>query len=110
MAGAMYKSTDNLEPITRDICSKQLSAIGLNGFELDVAVNMYWHCVAAEPEAGLLDKKCSIEEGLAAYRDRTCRHPLPPFMDKTPCVSLASLHYVRISIDRNLNFICGKYC
>ena len=70
----MYKSTDNIVPIGRDICSQQLSATGLLGFELDTAVNKYWHCVVTQLEAGLLDKKCGIEEELAAYRDWINRH------------------------------------
>ena len=73
----MYKSTDNIKPIARDICTQQLSATGLLEIELDTAVDKFWHCVAAQLEAGLLDKKCGIEEELAAYRDWISRHSQP---------------------------------
>jgi hypothetical protein len=44
-------------------------------------VDRYWHCVAAELEAGLIDDSGNtvpergFDEGLAAYRDWCLRHP-----------------------------------
>ena len=48
-------------------------------------VERFWHCVAAQIEAGLIDEcgndiKHSVEEGEAAYDDWRRRHPeyVPP--------------------------------
>ncbi len=78
---AMTDSTSNIEAVARDICSKQLSHAGFGGADLAADVDRYWHCVAAELEAGQIDeagnpgKHCRLEEGLAAYRDWCQRHP-----------------------------------
>ena len=73
--------TSNIEAVARDICSKQLSRVGICGEELAADVDRYWHCVAAELESGQIDeagnptKERRLEEGLAAYRDWCQRHP-----------------------------------
>jgi hypothetical protein len=51
----MTSSTSNIEAVARDICAKQLARHGGCGAELAVNVDRYWHCVAAELEAGLID-------------------------------------------------------
>jgi hypothetical protein len=78
----MTSSTSNIEAVARDICSKQLSLAGESGAKLANDVDRFWHCVAAELEAGLLDDagdpvpERGYEEGLAAYRDWCQRHPV----------------------------------
>jgi len=51
-------------------------------------VDRYWHCVAAELEAGLVDEngdqlpESDTELALGAYRDWRARHPeyvVPPY-------------------------------
>jgi hypothetical protein len=77
----MKSSASNIEAVARDICSKQLSHHAVNSVELAADVDRYWHCVAAELEAGMIDDvgdpipSAGLEEGLAAYRDFCLRHP-----------------------------------
>ena len=71
----------NIEAVARDICSKQLSRNTHRGADLAADVDRYWHCVAAELEAGLIDDAgeklpgVGFDAGLAAYRDWCQRHP-----------------------------------
>ena len=71
----------NIEAVARDICAKQLSRPGGCGADLTTDVDLYWHCVAAELEAGLIDdagnpmRKTDLDKGLEAYRDWCFRHP-----------------------------------
>ena len=51
----MTSSTSNIEAVARDICAKQLSRHTHRGADLAANVDRYWHCVAAELEAGLID-------------------------------------------------------
>lgn len=77
----MTPSTSNIEAVARDICSKQLSRHTHLGTDLAADVEKYWHCVAAELEAGLIDDAgdpvpgIDFEVGLEAYRDWCRRHP-----------------------------------
>jgi hypothetical protein len=77
----MTSSTNNIEAVARDICSKQLSRHVGRGAKLAADVDRYWHCVAAELEAGLIDDNgepvpgTDFGEGLEAYRDWCRRHP-----------------------------------
>jgi hypothetical protein len=77
----MTPSTDNIEPIARDICARQLARHGASGAELAANVDRYWHCVAAEMEAGWIDDEGKLmpapdhDVGLNAYRDWCQRHP-----------------------------------
>ena len=77
----MTSSTSNIEAVARDICSKQLSRHGGCGANPVTYVDRYWHCVAAEMEAGLIDDdgkpipNIGLDEGLEAYRDWCRRHP-----------------------------------
>jgi hypothetical protein len=77
----MTSSTNNIEAVARDICTKQFARHGGCVGEITTSVDRYWHCVAAELEAGLIDDSGdpwpdhSFEEGLEAYRDWCQRHP-----------------------------------
>ena len=77
----MTSSTSNIEAVARDICSKKLASHGAYGTNPAVYIDRYWHCVAAELEAGLIDDNgdpipgIGLDEGLAAYRDWCQRHP-----------------------------------
>jgi hypothetical protein len=77
----MTSSTSNIEAVARDICSRRLSRHGASGAELATDVDRFWHCVAAELEAGHIDDAgdplpdISLDEGLEAYRDWCKRHP-----------------------------------
>jgi hypothetical protein len=77
----MTSSTSNIEAVARDICSKQLSLYSHLGADLAADVDKYWHCVAAELEAGLIDDAgdpvpgIGFDAGLAVYRDWCKRHP-----------------------------------
>ena len=81
MLTTMTSSTSNIEAVARDICSKQLSRNAHGGADLAADVDRYWHCVAAEMEAGLIDDdgkpvpNINLDKGLAAYRDWCRRHP-----------------------------------
>ena len=71
----------NIEAVARDICSRQLSRHGAFGAKLATDVDRFWHCVAAELEAGQIGDaanlmpKPSLEDRLEAYRDWCRRHP-----------------------------------
>ena len=77
----MASSTSNIEVVARDICVKQLSRHTRPSADLAADVDLYWHCVAAELEAGLIDDTgdpvpgIGFDAGLAAYRDWCSRHP-----------------------------------
>jgi len=77
----MTSSTSNIEAVARDICSKQAKRHGGCGASLATYVDRYWHCVAAELEAGLIDDagdpipQYDLDKGLDAYRDWCLRHP-----------------------------------
>ena len=55
MLPTMTSSTGNIEAVARGICSQQLSRHGGCGANPATYVDRYWHCVAAELEAGLID-------------------------------------------------------
>ena len=71
----------NIEAVARDICLRQLSHHGACGAELAADVDRFWHCVAAELEAGQIDDTgnrvptSDLDERLNAYRDWCQRHP-----------------------------------
>jgi hypothetical protein len=73
----MSSSTSNIEAVARDICSRQLSRNGMDRAATTADVDRYWHCVAAELQAGLNGDLLphGFEEGLEAYRDWCRRHP-----------------------------------
>jgi hypothetical protein len=77
----MTSSIHNIEAVARGICSKQLLQHGGCGANPATYVDRYWHCVAAELEAGLIDdngelmSKPDLDKGLEVYRDWCLRHP-----------------------------------
>jgi hypothetical protein len=77
----MTSFTGNIEAVARDICAKQLARHGASGATLAADVDRFWHCVAAEIEAGRVDDDGKLipasdhDEGLRAYRDWCQRHP-----------------------------------
>ena len=79
---AMPTPTNNIEPVARAICERKLRRICTTEAELevDVDVERYWHCVAAQIEAGLIDDagepiQHDFERGVDAYFDWRARHP-----------------------------------
>ena len=51
----MSSSLPNIEAVARGYCERDLRRAGTPEGELSIAVDRYWHCVAAELEAGLFD-------------------------------------------------------
>jgi hypothetical protein len=79
-------SASNIEPLARAICERDLLRAGISDAKLTAEVDRYWHCVAAQIEAGLIGDNNELvphdlETGLAAYRDWRARHQdysIPP--------------------------------
>jgi hypothetical protein len=72
----------NIEAVARAICERQYRDRGtFDPDRLDDDVDRYWHCVAAELEAGLIDEtgnpcmEFDYAISIAAYRDWRSRHP-----------------------------------
>jgi hypothetical protein len=82
----MRSSISNIGPLASDICERGLRRGGIPEKSLAADVDRYWHCIAAQIEAGLIDDtnepvRHGLEKGLAAYRDWRARHPdhdIPP--------------------------------
>ena len=82
----MSSSTSNIEPLARDICERDFRRAGIPQESLSAEIDRYWHCVAAQIEAGLMDDNNELiphdpDTGIAAYRDWRARHPdtnIPP--------------------------------
>jgi len=80
----MHTRNSNIEAVARHICAQQMESAGLTGLIFEAAVDRYWHCVAAELEAGLIDDSGNrqvpfeFHRDLAAYRDWRHRHPEGP--------------------------------
>ena len=82
----MSSSASNIEPLARDICERDFRCAGVPQESLSADIDRYWHCVAAQIEAGLIDDNNELvphdlNTGLAAYRDWRVRHPdtnIPP--------------------------------
>ena len=76
----MPSSTSNIEPLARAICERQLRVHCSSEAEIAADVERYWHCVAAQIEAGFIDDagqavRHDVEAGLDAYVDWRARHP-----------------------------------
>lgn len=77
----MHAAWSNIEAVVRDLCERQLQMAGTGASALSTAVDRYWHCIAAEIEAGLIDEQGSrlrpydADHDLEAYRDWRRRHP-----------------------------------
>ena len=73
-------STDNIEAVARDIYSRNLGRY-FAGEEFAADVDMYWHCMAAQLDAGIIDEtvremvEYDLDTELAVYRDWFRRHP-----------------------------------
>ncbi len=77
--------SDNLssiEAVARVICKRQIKVRDAADIpHIGVKVDRYWHCVAAELEAGLIDENGDLLQesdpdlALGAYRDWRARHP-----------------------------------
>ena len=86
----MSSSTSNIEPLARDICERDFRRAKIPQESLSADIDRYWHCVAAQIEAGLIDDNNEHiphdpDTGLAAYRDWRARHPdynLPPMRQR----------------------------
>jgi hypothetical protein len=82
----MRSATSNIEPLAREICERDFRRAGTPEESLAADIDRYWHCVAAQIEAGLIDDNNEIiphdlETDLAAHRDWRARHPdytIPP--------------------------------
>ena len=77
----MQAAWSNIEAVARALCERQLRAAGAWTGTLSDEVDRYWHCVAAEIEAGLIDEQgdrlrpFDFDRDLKAYRDWRRRHP-----------------------------------
>ena len=76
----MSSLTSNIEPLARAICERSLRRTCTSEAELAADVERYWHCVAAQIEAGFIDDAGQpvahgIEDGVDAYVDWRKRHP-----------------------------------
>lgn len=77
----MTNAASNIETVARDICARQMASTCTDSEELSAAVDRYWHCVAAQLEAGEIDETGSalvpfdIDQSREAYRDWRRRHP-----------------------------------
>ena len=79
--GAMSGSTANMEAVARAVCAKVLGGEDTSDETLAADVEMYWHVVAAELEAGLIDEtgeyvgELDWTRKMQAYREWMRRHP-----------------------------------
>ena len=77
----MAGSTQNLEPIARAVCARVHSRNANSAEQLAADVEMYWHVVAAELVAGIIDETGEYvtdldwSQRLEVYRDWMRRHP-----------------------------------
>lgn len=76
----MPNATSNIEPLARAICERSLRRSATSEIELADDVERYWHCVAAQIEAGFIDDPGDavahdFEDGVDAYVDWRKRHP-----------------------------------
>ena len=76
----MFNATSNIEPLARAICERKLRRTATSEIELAADVERYWHCVAAQIEAGFIDDAGEavahdFEDGVDAYVDWRKRHP-----------------------------------
>ncbi|MFM9938755.1 MAG: hypothetical protein ACKVP7_04575 [Hyphomicrobiaceae bacterium] len=76
----MSSPSSNIEPLARAICERKLRRTSTSETELAADVERYWHCVAAQIEAGFIDDAGlavahDFEDGVDAYVDWRKRHP-----------------------------------
>lgn len=84
----MRAQPGNLEVVARDICARQIAHNCETPDELQWSVDRYWHIVAAQLEAGIIDESghdlepFDNDRRLASVRDWRARHPdheVPPW-------------------------------
>ena len=79
--GAMSGSTANIEAVARAVCATVLGGEDTSDEKRADEIEMYWHVVAAELEAGLIDEtgeyvgELDWTRKMQAYRDWTRCHP-----------------------------------
>jgi len=88
----MSSNPSNIEAVARAICERQIKVRdAADILHLAAKVDRYWHCVAAELEAGLIDENGDLvpesdpDLALGAYRDWRARHPeyvVPPYVTR----------------------------
>ena len=77
----MTGSTENIEAVARAVCGKDLADEDKSDEQLAHEIDMYWHIMAAELEAGISDESGEIrgeidwKRKMASYRDWMRRHP-----------------------------------
>ena len=78
----MTSCSDNIEAVARALCVKRLARDDWSQEKLAFEVDMFWHLVAAELEAGVVDETGEFVGGELAwkrkmdgYRDLMRRHP-----------------------------------
>ncbi len=77
----MNETKSNIETIARALCEQQLLAMAVSDKDAAAGVDRYWHCVAADIEAGLIDTAGNrlvpfdFDTSQNAYRDWCLRHP-----------------------------------
>ena len=74
--------SDNIEAVARAICAKKLAHDGKSEGTIAADVDMWWHMVAVELEAGVIDETGEVVGGeldwklkMDGYRDWMRRHP-----------------------------------
>lgn len=90
----MTHERSNLEIVARDICARQIAHSCETRDELRWSVNRYWHIVAAQLEAGIIDElgrdlePFYNDRRLATVRDWRARNPdheIPPLRPSEAC-------------------------
>jgi hypothetical protein len=76
----LMNTVSNIEAVSRALCERELQAAGISADQMPKAIDRYWHCVAAEIEAGLVDcegrrlSPFDFNSSQEAYRDWCTRH------------------------------------
>ena len=77
----MSGSTENIEAIARAVSARVYSRDGRSDEQLTADIEMFWHVVASELEAGILDetgqyvRELDWPQRMEVYRDWMRRHP-----------------------------------
>jgi hypothetical protein len=76
----MRSPPSNIEVVARAVCAEQLVRGGAPIRDLAADVDRYWHCIAAQIEAGIFDESgrrlrpFDFDAELSAYRNWVSRH------------------------------------
>ena len=77
----MAGSTENIEAVARAVSARVFSRDGKSAEQLAADVELFWHVVAAELEAGIIDetgqyvRELDWSQRMEFYRDWMRRHP-----------------------------------